>query len=74
MDKAIIGEQARIGYFRVGVYRADWDKLVKRFENVSGGGGLDAAIVGEQCRCGYSRCGVYVNLWDQLVKRCEAVS
>jgi len=32
MDKAILG-YCRLGYFRLGVYRDDWDKLLTRFKN-----------------------------------------
>ena len=33
MDRAIINENSgpRVGYFRIGVYRDDWEKLLQRF-------------------------------------------
>jgi len=33
MDRAIISENSgpRVGYFRIGVYRNDWEKLLQRF-------------------------------------------
>lgn len=33
MDKAVLG-YCRLGHFRLGVYRDDWDKLKKKFENI----------------------------------------
>lgn len=35
MDQAVIGS-CRIGYFRIGVLRDDWDRLLNRFKSVAG--------------------------------------
>jgi len=40
MDPAIVGTM-RVGHFRIGVFRDDWDNLVKRVESVSGPISLD---------------------------------
>lgn len=34
MDKAVIGYM-RIGHFRIGVFRPDWDQLLQTFENIN---------------------------------------
>lgn len=73
MDPAVIGYM-RIGHFRIGVKKPDFDRAITRLEKISAKsmGGKDPAIVGK-CRVGYCRVGVKVPLFDAFVQRTEKV-
>lgn len=61
----------RVGYFRIGVYRDEMDRLISKFENVEAKGtGMDPALF-DVGRFDYCRFNVYVPLFDQLQKTME---
>lgn len=65
MDKAVV-DYCRVDYTRVQVYRDDWDRLLKTFENVQCSG-LDPALW-YYSRWHYSRWYVRVPLFDAFLK------
>ena len=69
MDKAIIGDM-RIGHFRIGVFRDDWDQLLKTFKNATArtAGGITPAIQGT-ARQGQTRQRVYIPFFDEMIEQ-----
>lgn len=70
MDPAIIGS-CRIGHFRIGVFRDDWDRLLTRLKNLSlKQVGTDPPVLGWS-RHGYTYHGVQYGLFQDLKKKVE---
>jgi len=69
MDPAICG-YCRCDYCRCGVYRDDWDQLLKTFKNVPAQtkGGVDPFIVGH-FRVGHFRVGVTIPFFDEMLEQ-----
>lgn len=61
----------RIGYFRIGVLRPDWDRLLKTFENVPTPNKMvvDGALAEVDGR--ELRVGMYTDHWNRMVKTFE---
>jgi hypothetical protein len=70
MDPAIIGEM-RVGYFRIGVFTDEFERLMERLKNANPPRDLDAARWGE-ARWGYFRWGVRAEGFEVIKNKLEA--